>query len=145
MDRKLKSLYDLAECERIHIDRRTLRRRAAISVALPDGERCVAIDYARTRTPRSEKAIVAHELGHQMTGALYRADSSYEERCRCEARADRWAIERLLPYDDIRGAMIRGHIEPWAIAEELYEDEELVRKALWYYTEVRGLDFNAEP
>ena len=61
--------------------------------------------------------------------------------CRHEYKANRWAIQRYLPFEELQKAMGAGHTEPWQLAEYFQLPEETVRRALHYYLRTRGLRF----
>jgi hypothetical protein len=65
-------------------------------------------------------------------------------RRRNETRADRWAYEHVLPFDDIQAALDMGNRETWELAEHFEVTNEFMVGALRYYTETRGMRFSAE-
>jgi len=80
---------------------------------------------------------LAHELGHCETGAVY--GRNCENRSRQEERANRWAIERLLPLSQIRKAVRLGDRTVSELAERFCVTEEFVEETLRYYRDARGL------
>ena len=59
-----------------------------------------------------------------------------------EYRADADAFRRCLPPEEIRTAIRAGYTEPWQLAEYFDLDEDYIKKALHYWTQCRGVDFN---
>ena len=83
-----------------------------------------------------------HESGHLHTGALHKVNSPFQLVEQNEYRADADAFRRCLPPDEIRTAMRAGYTEPWQLAEYFDLDEDYIKKALHYWTQCRGVDFN---
>lgn len=59
-----------------------------------------------------------------------------------EYKANRWKIERYLPFDIMKDAMEHGYIEPWALADYFDVPEEDIVMAIQYYIERRGMKFS---
>ena len=102
----------------------------------------VFLDFSKIRSTRLLRGVCFHELGHVATGALHKVDSPYELVERSEYRANRWAAEQYLPAEEFREAFQSGYTEPWQLAEYFDLPEEDVRKALQYWTQCKGIDFN---
>lgn len=84
-------------------------------------------------TEAQKKIHLAHELGHCMTGAFYRAYSPLETRSRCEHKANVWMINRLLPKAELEKAFSQGITESWELADYFDVTEELVKMAYDHY------------
>lgn len=141
--KQLFSLYQYAEQQNIPVDFPTMRAAEALSVPLPDGTCAVAIDPSKLEGTADETEKLAHELGHCATGAFYSCYAPLDERGRCETRAERWAIRQVLPYKALKRAMKQGFTEPAQLAEYFEVPEQMVRKAIEYYTGPCGLCFSA--
>ena len=102
----------------------------------------VFLDFSKIRSTQLLRGVCYHELGHIATGALHKVDSPFELVERSEYRANRWAAEHFLPAEEIREAFSMGYTEPWQLAEYFDLPEEDVRKALQYWTQCKGIDFN---
>ncbi len=50
-----------------------------------------------------------------------------------ENRADKWAIQKLVPKDELEEAVSRGITEPWELAEYFDVTPEFMYMAMWYY------------
>lgn len=85
-----------------------------------------------------------HEWGHCATGALHKVESPFELVARNEERADRWAIEHALPFEQLCEAIRQGDCEYWQLAERFELEEAFIRKAVYYYHEVKGLSFGEQ-
>ena len=68
----LSELYQLAEDNRIEIDYFPMRQ--AVSLSLPEG--FIAMDVDKLMDTADEKACLAHEMGHCLTGSFYNIYSS---------------------------------------------------------------------
>ena len=77
-------------------------------------------------------------MGHCVTGGFYTMESSMIQRARCEQRAERWAIRRLVPLPELKRALKRGITRPDELAEHFCVTEEFLRKSLRYYKEARN-------
>jgi hypothetical protein len=60
---------------------------------------------------------------------------------RSEYRANRWCAQHYLTAEDFRTAFSHGCSEPWELAEYFDLPQEDVQKALSYWTQCRGIDF----
>ena len=74
----------------------------------------------------------AHELGHCMTGALYCESSPLFTQEKCEYRANRWAIRKLVPKRTLVDYFKKGY-QMWEIAEDMDLTEEFLWMAYHHY------------
>lgn len=93
----------------------------------------VCLDISTLYSESRRVTMLAHELGHIQTGALYTADASQIVRAQAETRARRWAIRRLISRDEIDELIRGGYTEPWQMADKIGLPEETIREALNYY------------
>ena len=103
----------------------------------------IFLDFERLAGLTEVRGALAHELGHCATGCTHRVSSPYDLVSRHEYKADRWAIQRYLPFEALQEAMAAGCREPWHLAEWFQLPEPFVRRALNYYLYVRGMRFAA--
>lgn len=87
------------------------------------------------------KEAIAHEVGHCATGCTHKVSSTLDLVSKHEYKANRWAIERYLPFDDIRSAIKAGYTEPWELADYFGVSEPFIKRAIYYYTEFQGKQF----
>ena len=106
------------------------------------GYLAVFLDFSKIRSTRLLRGVCSHELGHAATGALHKVDSPYELVGRSEYRANRWAAQHYLTAEDFRCAFRDGCTELWQLAEYFDLPEKDIQKALTYWTERKGVDFN---
>ena len=102
----------------------------------------IFLDFGRIRSMRLLKGVCCHELGHAGTGALHKVSSPYELVERSEYRANRWVAENFLTAQNFREAFAAGYTELWQLAEYFDLPEQDIKKALTYWSERRGIDFN---
>ena len=124
-------LYCYADSQGIAIDRVPMNYAEALSV--PVGNGAVAIDPFRIRSFADEKVKLAHELGHCATGSFYNRYSPFDVVGRHERRADKWAIKKLVPKDELDAAVSSGHVEVWDLADYFGVTEGFIRKAVRMY------------
>ena len=55
-------------------------------------------------------------------------------RSKHENRADKWAVNKLIPVDELDQAVEDGHTELWDLADHFGVTEEFMRKAVCWYT-----------
>ena len=131
----LPDLYRFAESHGIDVDWFHMTRASSLSMPLPDGNCCIAIDPWRMESIAQETVALAHELGHCETGSFYNQYSDFDIRKKHENRADKWAIQRLIPQEELEKAMGNGYTEVWQLAEYFNVTEDFIRKAICWYTQ----------
>ena len=123
-------LYDFAENRDIMILNGRLSRPA---LAINDSGKCtVVIDDKKIASETDELVKAAHEIGHCETGAFYDMHS-LETRSRCEYRADKWAVKKLVPIDELYNALRNGIKEIWELADRFGVTEDFMKKACRFY------------
>jgi len=138
MRNRLSELYAYAEAEGIDVDNYPIGVSKAFAVLLPRGKRCIAIDDRKINTTAEKTVCLAHELGHCETGSFYDCWVSYDLRAKLEYRANKWAVEFLLPESDLIEAVSSGYSEPWEMAEYFDLPESFIQTAIEHYRIIRG-------
>ncbi len=128
----IEKLYIIADNNNIPVFNVSLKGLAALSVT-DDLCYAIGIDYAQIKNSADERVKLSHELGHCLNGAFYNIYSRFDCVAKCEYKADKWAIKKLLPQDDVITAINKGYTEVWQLAEYFDVTEELVKKAFWIY------------
>ena len=127
-------LYKLVEELDIKLDFFPLPLNKSMAVNL-DNRYYIALDPTLAFTPSQERVCLAHELGHCNTGSFYNVYSPFDLRTKHELRADKWAIEKLIPLSELKKAIKRGCTDTTALAEHFSVTEDFIDKALKYYAE----------
>ena len=98
-----------------------------------NGEYAIFIDTDKMESIADELCIVAHEYGHCETGATHYISSPFDLVCKHEYKADKWAIHKILPIEDIKKAMLSGCTEVWQLAEYFNVTERFLKRAIQIY------------
>ena len=130
---ELTQLYDLAEQENIPVLPLALPQTGSMSVMTEEGRCYVGIDPALRDGSVAERVHLSHELGHCITGSFYSKYTAVDCRQRHENRANKWAIQALIPVDDLDEAIARGCTEVWELAERFQVTEDFIRKTVCWY------------
>lgn len=138
MSTALSAVY--SDLDTLGVDVADVRLKANTAIAFCDN--FIALDRSRCKTVKQERTVLAHEAGHYLSGAFYLAYSPYEIKEQAEHKAFVASVERYLPADALRRCYRMGLTEPWQLAEYFDLEEEFIKKALHYWTECRGVDFN---
>ena len=129
----VQDLFQLATEKGITIEYCNIPLNESMSVQDDDGD-FVLMDYSLINDGANEIVHLGHELGHSMTGSFYNVYAPLDVRQKHENRADKWAIERLVPKEELDLAVKSGHTEIWDLAEMFNVTEPFMRKAAWWYT-----------
>lgn len=97
------------------------------------GQYGVFMDFGNIHSGAEELVVVAHEGGHIATGATHKVNSPFDLVEKHEHKADRWAIEKLIPEEELDEAVAAGCTELWQLAEHFAVTEEFMRKAVCWY------------
>ena len=132
--KNLLELYDFAETEGIDVDWFNMPLADSLSIILPGGSCCIAIDPWKVHTLSEEIVALGHELGHCETGSFYNEYTPFDIRQKHENQADKWAIEHLISADDLDQAVANGYTTIWSLAEYFNVTEDFMRKVVCWYT-----------
>ena len=129
---ELAQLYTIAGRNQIPVLRHPLPLSGSLSLQTDQG--CViGLDRTVCDCRSVEKTHLAHELGHCLTGSFYNPYCARDLRRRHEVRADKWAIELLIPAHALDRAVAEGHTELWDLADHFGVTEEFMKKAVCYH------------
>ena len=126
-------LYEIAEQSHIRIDEFKLDEDTNSLAVYFDGAYAIALNLNKIKTRKQLITAFAHELGHCQTHSFYNVYSKFDVRSKHEHRADRWAIEKLLPIAELEEALEKGYVEKWQLADYFEVTEDLIKKAFWIY------------
>lgn len=125
-------LFEEAETNNIDVRFFDLGVISAMSMPWRDGH-AIAIDPNKIDTLAAHTVSLGHEMGHCMTDSFYVKGASLDVRQKHENRADKWAINRLVPVDEFDAAIADGCDSIWALAEHFNVTEDFMRKAVCFY------------
>lgn len=107
----------------------------AVTVRLnADGTWGIFFDRGRMDNTAEEYSAALHEGGHYATGTTHQTSSPYDLVEKHEYKADKWAVQHAFSAEELDEAVASGHTEIWQLAEHFGVTEELMRKAVCYYT-----------
>lgn len=130
---EIQALYELASQQNIEVLSYPMLENGSMSIMTEDGACYIGMDDSILDGAAAERVHLGHELGHCVTGSFYNIYAAVDYRQRHENRADKWAILRLIPVEDLDDAIASGCTEVWELAERFGVTEPFVRKALCYY------------
>lgn len=125
-------LFRKAEESGIIVEYLRLPINESLSVESSEGD-FVLLDYSLINACANERVHLAHELGHCVKGSFYNTYTPYNVRQKHENRADKWAIEELIPLDDFDLAISEGYTDLWSLAEYFGVTEDFMRKAACWH------------
>ena len=131
---RLQGLYETADGLGLQICYFPMGQITAIST--PDG--FIGMDVDKLENAAEETVCLAHEMGHCLTGSFYTVGSSLCQRRRCEERANRWAMGRLVPLEELKGLLESGVTRPDELAEYFGVPEDFLLRCVQYYKEAKG-------
>ena len=126
-------LYDLAKQENIEVIQFPMALNGSMSIMDDNGACFIGIDEAVQDGSTQERVHLIHELGHCVTGSFYNRYAAVDSRQRHENRADKWAVKKLIPVEELDDAIAEGCTEVWERAERFGVTEEFIRKAVCYH------------
>ena len=100
-----------------------------------DSGRCyIGMDYSILPDEANRRVHLAHELGHCKTGAFYNRWATCDIRQKHENRANKWAIQKIIPENALDDAVSDGCTDVWSLASRFNVTEDFMRKAVCWYT-----------
>ena len=130
---EVKSLYEIAKQENIEVMVFPLSENGSMSVMDESGNCYIGMDESVRDGDVQERVHLGHELGHCVTGSFYNIHAAVDCRRRHENKADKWAVQTLIPVEELDNAIAEGCTEVWELAERFGVTEEFIRKTVCYY------------
>lgn len=130
MTMEIINLYNLAEKQGVSVKFFPLKESKGIYLEC-DGKEYIALDPGCSLS--DERVVLAHELGHCMTGGGYNLSSGSLTRVRLEKMAEKWAIESLVPLCDLKTAISQGDEAISELAERFGVTEGFMQKVFEHY------------
>ena len=131
--KNLIALYNEAEKENVVIDEFPLDKRVSFSLMDNDGDCYIAINPLALESAQHEKMVLAHEMGHCLTGSFYNRYATCDIRQRHENHADKWSFSQLVPEEELNEAVSAGFTEVWQLAEYFDVPESYMARACHWY------------
>lgn len=130
---ELHALYDYARQQNIEVLQFPMKDNGSMSIMTDDGSCYIGMDQFVQDGNAQERVHLGHELGHCATGSFYSIHTAVDCRQRHENRADKWAVNKLIPVCDLDAAVANGCTEIWELAEQFGVTEQFMKKAVCYY------------
>lgn len=136
---KLDNLYQWVQNEGVYLFDRQLpfscEDSKAVTIRLNGNDTWgIFLDTGRMENSAEEKSTVLHESGHYATGTTHEVCSPFDLVAKHEYKANKWAVQRALSAEELDEAVADGHTEIWDLAEYFGITEDLMRKAVCWYT-----------
>lgn len=126
-------LYALAQQQNIPVFAFPLPNTGSMSLMDEQGRCFVGMDEGVRDGGTQERVHLSHELGHCLTGSFYNRYAAVDCRQRHENAANKWAIQTLIPVDDLDQAVAEGCTEVWELADRFGVTEDFMKKAVCLY------------
>jgi len=130
---EVKSLYEIAKQENIEVLVFPMEENSSMSVMEDDGRCFIGMDTCVLDGDVQERVHLSHEIGHCITGSFYNRYAAVDSRLRHENKANKWAINALIPVDELDDAVAQGCTELWDLAERFHVTEDFMKKAVCFY------------
>lgn len=122
------NLLTIAECEGIEV----------FEFELP--ERIKGLYYnnsialnKRLETNMERKCVLAEELGHYFTSVGDILNLKIKSNRKQEIRARNWAIQKLVPFDELILAHQQGYVSVYELAEYFEVTEDFMKESILFY------------
>lgn len=129
---ELNNLYEDIRTQQVSLYTYDVGEETSVTIEL-NNRYAIFLDPFRVRSIPEMKRILAHELGHCATGCTHKVSSPLDLIEKHEYKANRWAIERYIPFEELQTAVRHGYTERWQLAEYFDLPEPFIQKALSYY------------
>ena len=130
---EIAALYDFARQQNIEVIPYPMPENGSMSIMMENGACIIGMDDTIKDGGSSERVHLGHEIGHCITGSFYNIYAAMDLRQRHENRANKWAIQTLIPVEELDDAVAEGCHEIWELAERFGVTEDFIRKTLCYY------------
>lgn len=134
----LNNLYNLAEKEKIKIYDWHIEDANGVYINI-DKINAIALNYDQLGTYVEEKCVLAEELGH------YYYNCTYSPYCqdlqvisKQERKARKFAYNMLIPFEDLRRAILSGKTTILSLAEYFDVTAQFMSKCIAFYLEKYG-------
>jgi len=101
----------------------------------------IFLDLSCFATIKTYRQTLAHEIGHCATGCTHKVSSPLDLVQKHEYKANRWAIEKYIPFEELNNAISSGYTETWQLAEYFDFPDSFMKSAIEYYTVIKERKF----
>lgn len=128
----LASLYNDINKQNIYLFPYNIGSKKSVTIEM-NCKYAIFADFFQMGSIAEIKKALAHEIGHCATGCTHKVSSPLDLIAKHEYKANRWAIERYMPFEELQLAIAQGYTEKWQLAEYFDFPEEFIKKTLNYY------------
>ena len=130
---EISALYDFARQQNIEVVPFPMKENGSMSIQMDDGACIIGMDEGIRDGAAEERVHLGHELGHCVTGSFYNIHAAVDCRRKHENKADKWAVQTLIPVEELDDAIAEGCTEVWELADRFGVTEDFIRKTVCYY------------
>ena len=127
-------LYQEARDSDIPIIVLDIPKTGSMCIQAESGRCYIGMDYGILPNEADRRVHLAHELGHCKTGAFYNRWAACDVRQKHENRANKWAIEKIIPENALDEAVADGCTDIWSLADRFNVTEDFMKRAVCWYT-----------
>jgi Zn-dependent peptidase ImmA (M78 family) len=144
----LEKLYDEIENDGVDVVDAYFSGTKKAACLHSDEYKAIIMDMPQISGAAEERCVLAEEYAHYETGATYYIEATHNSptgminRMKYEAKAKRRAIERLLPFDEMKAALKAGYYE-YELLEHFGVTSDFLQDAFELYNRL-GYSFNGE-
>lgn len=95
-------------------------------------DKSIAINK-RLETNKERKCVLAEELGHYFTSIGDILNLKVESNRKQEIRARNWAIQKLVPFEELVLAFNEGYTNVYELAEYFDVTEDFMKESILFY------------
>lgn len=126
------ALYEYAKAANAEVLRSKMPKSKSMIIEAGDGYVIGMDEQIRDSSPAG-RVHLGHEVGHASTGSLYNIHATADVIGRHENDANKWAIEHLVPEEELMDQLSQQRGQVWELAEHFAVTEDLIKKALCWY------------
>lgn len=93
----------------------------------------IFLDLRHIDTLNKEVVCLAHEISHAQTGTTHAINSPLQLVSKNEYKANKWAVHKLIPFEELQEAFSNGIIERWELAEYFEVTEDFIDTVIQVY------------
>ena len=126
-------LYQEASDDNIPVLLLDIPENGSMCIQADNGQCFIGMDSSMIEDDAIHRVHLAHELGHCKTGAFYNRWAVRDVRQKHEYRADKWAIQKMIPAPELDRAVANGCTTIWELSDHFDVTEDFMRRAVCLY------------